>query len=477
MRALVVDDEENVRKSLIAFLTLRDIEAEGAADYRSGLEAIRSGRFDAALVDVRLGQADGTELMKEMLEHDPELPVIMISGHADIRTALAAVRAGAADFMEKPVDQGRLEAVMANLARRADLKRRVRGLEEAWLEEHMAGRGSPAMAAALSLARKAAGSRLSVLIRGESGSGKELFARYIHLCSPRSSGPLVPVNCAAIPRELFESQLFGYRKGAFTGAAQDRDGLFQAAAGGTLFLDEVGDLPPELQPKLLRALEYGEIQRVGAGQPERADVRVIAASNRDLEAAAARGAFREDLYYRLAQVSIRVPSLAERAGDLIPLAEHFLRESSGAGQGRRGFAPDALAYLEGRSYRGNVRELKNLVERAAALSDARLICAAELAALEGGASPTESTAPEPPASPRLVAEFRSDPSQACLKGLLDDFPLLRLKEARVEFDRRYIAMVLEMHGGSVSKAAGLLGMLPNNLSREIRSLGLRRKAS
>jgi len=474
MRTLVIDDEENVRKGLMGFLSLRGVEAEGAGTWSEGLALASSGRFDAALLDVRLGEEDGIALLKAILEAQPDLPVIMISGHADIRTALEAVKAGAVDFLEKPVDQERLEATVSALARRLALGDRVRGLEDAWLDEHVAGRNSPLMKEALALSRRAAASRLSVLIRGPSGSGKELFARYIHLCSPRSSSPMVAVNCAAIAPELFESALFGYRKGAFTGADRDREGFFQAASGGTRFLDEGGDLPAALQPKLLRALEYGEVQRVGSSAAERADVRVIAATNRDLEAAASTGAFREDLYFRLAQVSIRVPELSERAEDVPSLAAHFLAKASD-GRAPKALLPDALDYLAGRSFRGNVRELRNLMERAAFLIESPSISAE---ALEGLESQGGSKAPSGPGRKRSVAASRERGAAgiAAARSIADEAAFLTLKEARTEFDRRYIERVLEANGGSVSKAAAALGILPNNLSRELRLLGIKRKA-
>jgi DNA-binding NtrC family response regulator len=384
------------------------------------------------------------------------------------------------DFLEKPVDQGRLETTLSSLSRRLELRKKVHGLEDAWLEEHVAGRASAKMRDALKLARKAAASRLSILIRGSSGSGKELFARYIQMCSPRSSEPMVAVNCAAIAPELFESELFGHKKGAFTGADRDRDGFFQSASGGTLFLDEVGDLPPSLQPKLLRALEYGEIQRVGSAAAESADVRIIAATNRDLEARAASGAFREDLYFRLAQVSIVVPDLAERAEDIPSLAEHFMAKAAEGWTGaedagsRKILLPDAIAYLKAKPYRGNVRELRNLIERAAFLVESRSISAGDLEALEhmtgfARVPPPDCAAGTP------SAESSSGSSVRAIREAAASMPFLGLKEARSEFDRRYISRVLEECGGSVSKAATVLGILPNNLSREIRLLGIKRK--
>lgn len=480
MRILVVDDEENVRRGIETFFELRGARATGAADYESGLALALSGGFDAAIVDVRLGERDGLGILRAAREADPDLPVVMVSGHAGIPTALEAVRSGALDFLEKPLDQGRLEALLASLSDRAALKSRASGLEEAWLAEHVAGRGSRAMSAALSLAKRAAPSRLCVLIQGASGTGKELFARYAHLCSARSAGPFVAVNCAAIPAELFESELFGYRKGSFTGALADRGGFFQAASGGSLFLDEIGDLPLPLQSKLLRALEYGEIQRVGCAECEKADVRLIAATNADLRAAVERGAFREDLYFRLAQVDLRIPPLEERREDIPALARHFLRlacagrpEPSGHA---REFSPEALDFLASRRWKGNVRELKNLVERAAWLCESRVIGVGDLSALADSPAPGLGGAKARPAAESAEGPIWAPAPAEVEDGLdLGAWRIAALKEARAEFDRRYVKAVLEAHGGSVAKSAKALGILPNNLSRELRALGLGKK--
>jgi DNA-binding NtrC family response regulator len=475
MKILITDDDENVRRSLASFFALRDIETAQAATYGEGLASARSGGLDAAMLDVRLADRDGLELLKELRAASPDLPVIMISGHADIRTALEAVRLGALDFLEKPVDQGRLEALISSLKDRSLLKRRVESLEETWLGEHIAGRESRPMSQAIQMAKKAARSRLCVLIRGASGSGKELFARYLHLASPRSNAPMVSVNCAAIPAELFESELFGHKKGAFTGALADRPGYFQAADSGSLFLDEIGELPLPLQSKLLRALEYGEIRRVGATETEKVDVRLIAATNRNLEEGIASGRFREDLYFRLAQVTLALPSLEERRQDIPALAEHFLASISGSRPGRR-FSDEALDYLGSREWKGNVRELKNLVERSAWLCDSDPIRAEDLMDLDPGRAPEAQAARDasPPAGEACAEGGERNGTDG---GMLElgPWPVGPLKEAREEFDRRYIAAALSAHSGSVSRTAKALALLPNNLSRELRALGLRRK--
>ncbi len=487
MKILIVDDDDNLRDSLVSFFALRDIESQGAASYEEGLAACAGGSFDAALLDIRLADRDGIELLKEIKAREPELPVLMISGHADIKTALEAIRIGALDFLEKPLDQGRLEALIGSLKDRAELRLRAESLEDAWLEEHIVGRKSPAMRQAINLARRAATSSLCVLIQGPTGSGKELFARYVQLCSPRAKEALVAVNCAAIPSELFESELFGHKRGAFTGAGADRAGYFQAASGGTLFLDEIGEIPLALQAKLLRVLEYGEVQRLGSTETEKVNVRVIAATNLDLGERVRRGAFREDLFFRLAQVRLSLPPLEERREDLAELINHFIRTARDLrpeqGAEQRRLEPEAEAYLLGRAWKGNVRELKNLMERAAWLCDENPISLKTLSEIDsgsilspsqGGASPVQPTQNiEGSGSSRIFRPSQAE-QNADSNFDLGRWPLGPLKDMRQEFDRRYIEAALEAHGGSVSKTAQALGLLPNNLSREIRNLGLKR---
>ncbi len=459
MRVLVVDDEENVRKGIATFLELSGHEAVTAADLASARAALggQGGSrtdFGAALVDVYVGDGNGATLLDFAFGLGIATPLIMMSGRGSVKDAVAAVRAGAYDFLEKPLDTDRFLAILRNLERESTTLRRLDAFRGDWLAEHVHfGKGS-LLEGVFESAKKAAASPLSILVSGPTGSGKELVARWIHLCSPRSQGPFVAVNCAAIPNDLAESAFFGSRKGAYTGSTSDRRGWFEAASSGTLFLDEVGELDPGIQAALLRAVETGEIQPVGAERPSHVDARIVAATNRDLLAATASGHFREDLYWRLAQVRLTLPSLAERRGDIRGLAG-FLTSPIRARMGRDAPAigEDALAWLESRPWPGNVRELGAFLERALWLAPPGPVVGAEyLASLEGSAA----TSITPPAAPH--------PETAGVGNLA---------QAKEDFERAYVGRALEAAGGSVARAAELLGMLPNNLSRKLKELGLR----
>ena len=476
MRVLVVDDEENVRKGIATFLELSGHEAVATADLASARAALggESGHrkdIGAALVDVYVGDENGASLLDFTSERGIATPLIMMSGRGSVKDAVAAVRAGAYDFLEKPLDTDRILAILRNLERESAALRRIDAFRGGWLEEHVYfGKGSDLETAFRSAERMAA-SPLSILVSGPTGSGKELVARWIHICSPRSQGPFVAVNCAAIPTELAESAFFGSRKGAYTGSASDRRGWFEAASGGTLFLDEVGELDPGIQAALLRAVETGEIQPVGAERPSHADARIIAATNRDLLAQTATGRFREDLYWRLAQARVTLGPLAERRADIRGLAD-FLASPirSRMGPGAPTVGEDALAWLESRPWPGNVRELRAFLERALWLAPfGSVIGAGFLEGLEGSATaaaPSTGTAPPP------------DPDAPCARAGLEARGLGpagvgNLAEAKEAFERAYVEAALAQAGGSVARAAELLGMLPNNLSRKLKEIGLR----
>jgi DNA-binding NtrC family response regulator len=469
MKVLVVDDEENVRKGIATFLELSGHEARTVAGLGAAraalLEVERAApigaaapgvgaAFQAALVDVYVGAENGAALLDFASERNLEVPIIMMSGRASVKDAVAAVRKGAYDFLEKPLDTDRLLSILRNLERETSTLRRLEALREAWLEEHVFMAPGSALAAAFEAAGRTAASPLSILVSGPTGSGKELVAHWIHLCSPRSQGPFVAVNCAAIPPDLAESAFFGSMKGAFTGASADRPGYFEAASGGTLFLDEVGELGLGLQAGLLRAVETGEIQSVGAERPRRVDARIVAATNRDLRAEIGAGRFREDLYWRLAQARVSLPALAERPGEIAGLAGFLaapMRAQMGAAAPELG--EEALAYLESRPWPGNVRELRAFLERALWLAPRGALIGGEyLAALEGS-GPGLGHAAEPPSPP--PEELRN------------------LAEAKEAFEKAYVGRALEASGGSVTRAAEILGLLPNNLSRKLKELGLR----
>jgi len=469
MRVLVVDDEENVRKGLATFLELSGHDVLAVSDLSSARSALAAAdgvmgpAFGAALVDVYIGREDGVSLLGFAAERALRTHLIMMSGRGSVKDAVAAVKRGAYDFLEKPLDTDRLLATLRNLERESATERRLEALRDGWLAEHAYIEPGSALAAVFESARRSAASPLSVLIGGPTGSGKELMARWIHLCSPRSQGPFVAVNCAAVPADLAESAFFGSRKGAYTGASADRPGYFEAAAGGTLFLDEAGELPAGLQAALLRAVETGEIQSVGAERSAHVDLRIVAATNRDLRAEAAAGRFREDLYWRLAQATVTLNSLEERRAEIRGLAA-FLAEPIRAriGKGAPALTDDAFAYLEDRSWPGNVRELRAFLERALWFAQERTsLDSGYMAGLERPASPrprpvpkAEAPTPSPPAVPAIAIKES-------------------LSEAKLAFERAYVGAALEAAGGSVAKAAEALGLLPNNLSRKLKELGLR----
>jgi DNA-binding NtrC family response regulator len=482
MRVLVVDDEENVRKGIATFLELSGHEALAVGDLGAARAALaraeEGGAFGpplgAALVDVYVGNENGASLLDYAAERRLSLPLIMMSGKGSVKNAVDAVRRGAYDFLEKPLDTERLLSTLRNLERESATLRRLDAFREAWLAEHVYIEKGSSLAAVFEEARKTAASPLSMLVTGPTGSGKELVARWIHLCSPRSQGPFVAVNCAAIPPELAESAFFGSRKGAYTGSVSDRQGYFEAASGGTLFLDEVGELSLGLQAALLRAAETGEIQPVGADRSCSADARIVAATNRDLRAESSRGRFREDLYWRLAQAQVRLSPLEERRGEIGGLALFLaapIRAQMGSGAPTIG--KEALAYLESRPWPGNVRELRAFLERALWLAPPGTeLGAAYLAGLESGSGVLFSS-PGGDRRDRGGMEGAPPPrSRAALAALIGSAPA-GLSEAKEAFERAYVEAALAEAGGSVARAAELLGLLPNNLSRKLKELGLR----
>ena len=439
-RVLVVDDEENIARSLKLILE-REGYAVGTCSSVAEAKA-HPHRADAYLVDVRLPDGSGIELVRWMKTHDYDAPILMISGHGTIADAVEATRAGAFDFLEKPLGRDKVLLSLRHALEESKLREENRRLREMVGGARMIG-ASDAFERVLDQATMAARSDARVLLEGESGTGKELLAAHIHAESPFSAGPFVKVNCAAIPTELIESELFGHEKGAFTGATSARRGKFELADGGTLFLDEVGDLHASSQAKLLRVLQEGEFHRVGGEQPIRVAVRVIAASNRDLGEMVAQQKFREDLYYRLRVVPIRVPALRERREDIRPLAEYFLSEFCSRNNFRsKCFAPAVFEALEDYHWQGNIRELRNTVERMAILTRGDV--------LEAESVPVEIRIARSPG------------------------PRGNLREARESAEREHILKALEESKWNVSSAARVLGMERTNLHKRIRALGLAR---
>lgn len=443
-RILVIDDEKSIRVTLETWLSLRGYEVVTAATLAEGRRKAALD-CDAVVLDVFLQGEDGLTWLEGRSSSDP--PVILISGHADLPLAVRAVKQGAFDFLEKPLDTDRLALVLDRALERTRLRRELDGLREDRLRDCFVQGPSVRMAQTVALLKRVAPSPLAVLITGPSGSGKEGLARAVHVLSERVGGPLVTVNCAAVAPTLFEAELFGHRKGAFSGALADRKGHFSRAHRGTLFLDEIGEVPLELQAKLLRVLETGEVPVVGGEAPERTDVRIVAATNRDLEAEVKAGRFREDLFFRLNQVPLRVPPLDERRDDIPVLAEFFKDEVVRKTGRPAAFDAEALDYLSARPWPGNVRELRSVVERALVLSDRETVGRDLLEAFDLGRAPG-------PASDLWEKT-------------------LPWAEAKPLLERTYFERQLGKFGGKLTPLAEALGMHPNNLSRKLKELGIR----
>jgi two-component system, NtrC family, response regulator AlgB len=382
MKALIIDDEASLRRTLATALEAMGHGTAEARDAAQALERVGNGFFDVAFLDLRLGKDQGLDLLPEIVRLAPELCVVVITAFATIPTAVEAMRRGAFDYLPKPFTPDQLRLVLERVARDRRLQSHVADLEaqvRSTVPEADLQTQEPVMQQALDLALKAAASDATMLLRGESGTGKGVLARAIHAHSRRADGPFVTVPCPSLSAELLESELFGHVHGAFTGAVRDTQGKVAVAEGGTLFLDEVGDLPPALQPKLLRLLQEKRFERVGETQTRVSDVRILAATNRNLEADTAAGKFREDLLYRLNVIEITLPPLRQRRADILPLAEHLLGFfARQAGKPLTGFTTEARTAFVSYSWPGNVRELRNAVERGAILGSGPIVGLADL---------------------------------------------------------------------------------------------------
>ena len=363
MKILIVDDERAIRYSLKEILEMEGYTVETAENGLEGLEKARKEKYDAIFCDIKMPQMDGTEMLSKLVEEGIETPVIMVSGHADISTAVDCIKRGAFDFIEKPLDLNRILITLKNAADKASLVKETKILKKKIYGREMVGESQP-IGHLKDMIQKVAPTQASVLITGPNGSGKELVAQSIYQLSPRSMMPFVEVNCAAIPSELIDSELFGHKKGSFTSAIKDHKGKFEQADGGTIFLDEIGDMSLAAQAKVLRVLQERKLTPVGGDKEITVDVRVIAATNKDLKEEIAKGNFREDLYHRLSVIVLKVPALDERKEDIPLLIEHFSKQiSSESGKPVREFEPAAITLLKERSWPGNIRELRNVVER------------------------------------------------------------------------------------------------------------------
>jgi len=441
LSVLVVDDDGQIRKTLRGVLEDEGHSVGEAADGERALEILESRRFDVVLLDVNMPGMGGLEVLTLVREAAPETGVIMVSGESTISTAVRALKRGAFDFIEKPIDPERLLDVIAQAGHVASI--RSGGESEDREDLGILGR-SQAVQQLIADIRRVAPSQAKVLITGENGAGKDLVAEAIHRLSRRAGKPFVKLNCAAIPKDLVESELFGYEKGAFTGAAQRKPGRLERAHEGTLFLDEIGDLSPDSQAKLLRAIETGEVDRVGATDTFRVDVRLVSATNKDLGAAMESGDFRRDLFHRLNTVPLHVPPLRERRADIPMLAEHFLSLACAAeSRPMKALTPEAREVLEEYRWPGNVRELRNLMERAAILVEGESVRGEDLAAW-----------------------LESAPDS-------DDTSGLRGEIERREADA--IRRALDAANGNVTQAAAGLGIDRTNLHRKMRKYGMTRR--
>jgi two-component system nitrogen regulation response regulator NtrX len=468
---LVVDDEKNIRRTVEMVLTgegYRVLEA-GSAEDALAMLSNPAQPVDLAIFDLKLPGISGLDALEKLRADDAtkDVPVIVISGHATVHDAVNAIKLGASDFFEKPLNRERVLVSVENCIRTARLSRTVeqmRGELEARYE--MIGT-SPAMQELYGKIDKVAPTKASVLITGESGTGKELVSRAIHRLSPRQDAPFIKVNCAAIPRELIESELFGHEKGSFTGAQARKRGFFEQAHGGTLFLDEIGDMDLAAQAKVLRALQNGEVVRVGSEHVIQVDVRVLAATNKDLGKAVAAGAFREDLYFRLDVFPVRVPALRERPGDIALLAQAFVNAfCKDNGLKLKEMDKVVVEALTRRKWPGNVRELKNVVERAAILSS-DVITIADLPE-DPHASPFEDDSDDGPES-ESVPQVALGPSTTKEGG--ERFTLREYREAA---ERAYIVDTLKAFDWNISKASVVLGVERTNLHKKIRAYGIKR---
>ncbi len=448
-KILLVDDENGLSALLEEVVREEGFRARKVQSGMEAIAALEEEAFQLIITDLRMPEMDGLELLRRIRERDPQIGVIVMTAFASLETAVEALRLGAMDYITKPLHVQEIKVVLRKATESLELKRENRRLKaklSSDAEEPKIIGSSQESVSLLELVRRVAPSDSTILITGESGTGKELIAQVLHYFSDRSRGEFVTVNCAALPDTLLESELFGHRRGSFTGAVRDKDGLFKVASGGTLFLDEIGDMSPALQVKLLRALQEREVLPIGATKPVKIDVRVIAATNADLDRKQQTGEFRPDLYYRLSVIPIHIKPLRERVGDINDLAEYFLERSCRKlNVARRRFAPEALQKLLQYPWPGNVRELENAIERMVILSDHEIIEVRHLPERLGGAN----------------AQPSSSANRAPATRTLDDM------------ERTYLLQVLEESGWQKKRASEVLGIDPSTIYRKLQRYGIK----
>jgi len=458
-RILVVDDEKAMVLALKGLLSKEGYQVETAGSGEEALRRLETGNFHLVITDLSMDGVGGMQVLERGRAIDPDLAVIMITAYGSEKIAVQAMKLGASDYLPKPFDNDELRVVVQRVMETALLRRDHRRLlaqvQSDFGFDQIIGR-SPAMRRIFETVDRIADTDVTVLIRGESGTGKELVANALHYRSPRRAKPMIKMNCAALSRELVESELFGHERGAFTGAIARREGKFEAADGGTLFLDEVGDMPLETQAKLLRAIQEKEFERVGGNQAIKVDVRLIAATNQDLEAGVGAGRFREDLYYRLRVVEVVIPPLHERREDIPLLVEHFLKEAAKRfSRETKALTGEALRACVSHQWKGNVRELRSALEQALLLAPGAEITPSDLF---GGANPPVSTQDSglPTTHTESTQSFRDAKD--------------RVVEA---FERDFLQQALRRHGGNITKAAEEVGMYRQNFQQKMRELGIK----
>jgi two-component system nitrogen regulation response regulator NtrX len=450
-RILIVDDEQGIRAALGQLLEFEGYEVRAVGNAADGIREYQKQRPDLVFLDVKMAGIDGVEALKKIKEHDASAIVVMISGHATIQTAVEATQLGAYDILEKPLDTDRILVTMRNALQHLDLHEENARLKETIQSRYEIVGKSYGIRAVIDKIDKVGKTPARVLITGENGTGKELVARALHAQSARAAGAFVEVNCAAIPGELIESELFGHMKGSFTGAVADRAGKFEQAHGGTLFLDEVGDMSLAAQAKVLRVLQDNVVTRIGGQKPVNVDVRVLAATNKHLEAEIAEGRFREDLFYRLNVVPIHVPPLRERREDIPSLVAHFVNVlTNREGVAPRSMAPEAVERLSQLDWPGNVRELRNTIERLLILSSGPRVVGDDVTRLVGA----------------------RDPEQAGLGSLLECKTFEEFKHAA---EKAFLLAKLRQFDWNVSETARGLDMPRSNLYKKIERYGLTRE--
>jgi two-component system nitrogen regulation response regulator NtrX len=451
-RVLVVDDEGGIRDAVRQVLEYEGWEVKTAASGGEGITLCTEFRPHVVLLDVKMAGLDGLDTLSRLRDLEPPATVVMISGHATITTAVQATQRGAFDFLEKPLDADRLLVTLRNAIKHSALAGENRELKKALDTRYPMVGTSPGLEEVRALIARVGPTSARVLIRGENGSGKELVARALHEASPRRDRAFIEVNCAAIPSELIESELFGHMRGSFTGAFADRPGKFELADGGTLFLDEVGDMSLSAQAKVLRILQEGEVTRIGAPKSDPVDVRVLAATNKQLEEELAAGRFREDLFHRLNVIPIAVPPLRERLEDVPALVEHFVQTlSASSGVAARGFTQEAIRALQRRSWPGNVRELRNAVERLLILAPGKQVTAADIERLLPGAEGEAAEASAEAPRPDTFENFKEDT------------------------ERAFLLRKLRAHGWNVAETARALDMPRSNLYKKMERYRLTRE--